>query len=280
VAASLVDGAGELLTATAEGYVKRSLLSEYSAQGRNGGGIVAHKVSERTGPLVAACVLPAGALARDWAIFVTARGTAKPLQLTELPQMGRAGVGRPVVTTAEKDATSRIYYMASGDPNAPVDPAPGKRSSAPRPPAEQPELIDETPAPTPKRATPTQPVSGKVDLKPAAPATPAAKSPPPAPATAKETPRSAEPAAAPVGKRRTTLADQTPALPQPVEPASVATEPAVSEPEEPPQNAFDFLAEVPEKKPAPAVDAPKKAASNKLNAVVSVTKSMTEKKKK
>lgn len=58
------------------------------------------------------------------------------------------------------------------------------------------------------------------------------------------------------------------------------TEPAASEPEEPPQNAFDFLAEVPEKKPAPAADAPRKAASNKLNAVVSVTKSMTEKKKK
>lgn len=75
VAASLVDGAGELLTATAEGYVKRSLLSEYSAQGRNGGGIVAHKVSERTGPLIAACVLPMGAAARDRAIFVTACGT-------------------------------------------------------------------------------------------------------------------------------------------------------------------------------------------------------------
>ena len=280
VAASLVDGAGELLTATAEGYVKRSLLNEYSAQGRNGGGIVAHKVSERTGPLMAACVLPAGAAARDWAIFVTARGTAKPLQLNELPQMGRAGVGRPVVTTAEKDATGRIYYMAGGDPNAPADPAPGKRSSAPRPPAEQPELIDETPGPTPKRATPTQPVSGKVELKPVAPVTPAAKQPPATPAAAKETPRSSEPPAPPAGKRRTTLVDQAPAPPPPEEPAAIVTEPVASEPEEPPQNAFDFLAEVPEKKPAPAADAPKKAASNKLNAVVSVTKSMTEKKKK
>lgn len=80
--------------------------------------------------------------------------------------MGRAGVGLAGGDHRQKDATGRIYYMAGGDPNAPADPAPGKRSSAPWPPAEQPELIDETPAPTPKRATPTQPVSGKVDLKP------------------------------------------------------------------------------------------------------------------
>ncbi len=54
---------GELATFTSLGFAKRSPLAEYSSQGRNGGGIVAHKVNDRTGPVATAAILGGGKIA-------------------------------------------------------------------------------------------------------------------------------------------------------------------------------------------------------------------------
>jgi DNA gyrase subunit A len=56
--AAVVDPAGSLVTLSAVGFCKRTPLSEYGSQGRNGSGIVTHKITDKTGEVAAALVLP------------------------------------------------------------------------------------------------------------------------------------------------------------------------------------------------------------------------------
>ncbi len=58
VYAGVVDPEGELATVSVQGFAKRTALAEYSSQGRNGGGILAHKLVERTGKLGAGMMVP------------------------------------------------------------------------------------------------------------------------------------------------------------------------------------------------------------------------------
>ncbi len=103
VCAGVVDPAGELLTVTRAGFAKRSPLADYSAQGRNGGGIVAHKVTDKTGEVATALVLPPQSEG-DWLVFVTVRGVAKPMPAVEVPTMGRSVQGKMVVELSSQDA--------------------------------------------------------------------------------------------------------------------------------------------------------------------------------
>ncbi|MEZ4728894.1 MAG: hypothetical protein R3E79_17315 [Caldilineaceae bacterium] len=61
---------GRSLRSRPKGYAKQSPLSDYSRQGRNGSGIVTHKLNSRTGDVAGALVLLAG-LAAETLILVT-----------------------------------------------------------------------------------------------------------------------------------------------------------------------------------------------------------------
>ncbi|RIK35067.1 MAG: DNA gyrase subunit A [Chloroflexi bacterium] len=110
-AAAVTPGA-ELTTVTANGFGKRSALADYPSQGRNGGGIVTHKVSDRTGPISAALLLTAGE-PHETLVAVTRKGVPKLISLADLPLMGRSVQGRPVVETTANDVVVSIQRLTA-----------------------------------------------------------------------------------------------------------------------------------------------------------------------
>ncbi len=108
VSAHVVEAAGELVTLTEQGFAKRTGLDQYSSQGRNGGGIVTHKLSSRTGNVSAAYLLGAsqsgdglldanGDHRVETLIVLQAKGGVKLLDVTDVPQMGRNVLGKQVM---------------------------------------------------------------------------------------------------------------------------------------------------------------------------------------
>ncbi len=175
VYAGVVDPAGELLTVTTAGFGKRSPLVEYSVQGRNGGGIVTHKITEKTGEVAAALVLPPKA-DNAWLVFVTGRGQAKPMLAVEVPGMGRSAQGKVVIELTPQDGLAAIWRPDVGgageEPS--VEPPPQKSaSSAGRKQPTSATLPPRTPAsPTVKAAEQPQKAASPAGKTPAAKAAP------------------------------------------------------------------------------------------------------------
>ncbi len=283
VYAGVVDPAGELLTVTATGFGKRSSLAEYSLQGRNGGGIVTHKITEKTGEIVAALVLPPKA-DNAWLVFVTGRGQAKPLLAVEIPAMGRSVLGKVVAEVSPQDAVATIWRPDSGPqaeepPDAPP-PVEEVRPAAARKPATTPRPAS-TIAPPIKEAATRRSSAAEDIVPPGTKATPIDSPAAPARAAASK-PVTTESAAA-----RQTTAKAAGAK-------SIATKPATSaatrqdappaKPKTPPQGApleeteplplaFDFIEEMKEAKPA-------KTTKGKLSTVVSVPNAQAKEAKK
>jgi DNA gyrase subunit A len=152
VYAGVVDPDGELMTVTAAGFGKRSPLAEYSVQGRNGGGIVTHKITEKTGEVAAALVLPPKA-DNAWLVFVTGRGQAKPLLAVEIPVMGRSVQGKAVVEISPQDTIAAVWRPDSGAQGEEPTSTPSVEESKPTP--------TKKPAVTPRPASAAAPPSIK-----------------------------------------------------------------------------------------------------------------------
>ena len=121
VYAAVVDPEAELITMTAQGFAKRSPLAEYPAQGRNGGGVVTHKPTSRTGNVTTALLVKAYG-ADDMVIPITKKGSPKPLALTEIPVMGRSVQGKLVTEISGSDTIAYLKQLI--DPTQPRDAAP------------------------------------------------------------------------------------------------------------------------------------------------------------
>ncbi|MFN3334046.1 MAG: DNA gyrase C-terminal beta-propeller domain-containing protein, partial [Caldilinea sp.] len=251
VYAGVVDPDGELLTVTAAGFGKRSPLAEYSLQGRNGGGIVTHKITEKTGEVAAALVLSPKA-DNAWLIFVTGRGQAKPLLAVEVPAMGRSVQGKAVVEISLQDTIAAVWRPDSG-----------AQGEEPTPP-----LVEESkPAPAKKPATTPRPASAaapppikKAAVKPAGKLTETTT-----PASSKQS--AAKPASRSAGakpfksQRAPAKAPADRAKKPPGQPAKLKTQPQPIPAEA--SLAFDFIEQMDETKPA-------KTRKTKLSTVVSV----------
>ena len=153
IAALPVAPDGDLLTVTSAGYVKRTRINEFSLQGRGGGGIIAHKLDERTGDLVGAAMLTPE---HAFAAFVTKRGVAKPLALDEIPSSGRSALGSRKVDLASSDAVAAVQA---------VSPVVAAMDSPPQPPEPQLNGRGDTAAAPPAKGnqakTPQPPAKGK-----------------------------------------------------------------------------------------------------------------------
>ena len=139
VYAGVVAEEGDLLTVTAAGFAKRSALAEYSLQGRNGGGIVAHKLTEKTGELTAAQMLPPKA-DNAWLVFVTARSGARAALAAEIPAMGRSVLGKQVLDVLRQESITSIWQPEGSvssegpaEPPAPERPVPPSPATPARP---------------------------------------------------------------------------------------------------------------------------------------------------
>ena len=129
IAALPVAPAGDLLTATAAGFVKRTRMSEFGPQGRGGGGIIAHKITARTGDLTGAAMLTPE---HAFAIFVTQRRVAKPVALDEISYSGRSTQGSQIVDLAQSDAVASVQAVSplvSAVDSPPSQPAPQTNGS-------------------------------------------------------------------------------------------------------------------------------------------------------
>ena len=165
IAALPVAPDGELLTVTSTGYVKRTRTDEFSQQGRGGGGIIAHKIDERTGDLVAAAMLTPE---HAFAAFVTNRGVAKPLAQDEIPGSRRSALGARKVDLASSDAVAAVHavspvVVAMDSPPPPPDPQPNGRGTTAAPPP--PKANQEKPRRAPAKEKPASATAAAASSK-------------------------------------------------------------------------------------------------------------------
>lgn len=251
VSACVADPNGELVTATVEGFVKRTPLSEYSLQGRNGGGILAHKLTARTGFIVGAAVLSAES---EFVTFVTAKGVAKVAAVADIVSSGRGTQGQQTAQAARGDQiagvqvvsriTDALEEMTAAQPTAAAEkPAPAKKASVKA---------------APEKATPARTTGSRASR---------------APASTKETAtrRTSKTAVGPAvhgAKGETTKAVETPAAPAPAKPARRSRTPKTetADSSDVPAAAAAQAAPAPQKpkptrsrKPAPVADEPVQA---------------------
>ena len=244
VVACAVDPNGELVTVTAEGYVKRTPISEYSLQGRNGGGIVAHKLTARTGFITGAAVLNAES---EYVVFVTGKGIARPTAVADIPASGRSTQGQQAAEPAQGDriAAAQVVWRSSAARDAMAAP-----SSAP---------VPEEVAPAKSAVSKAAPAKSA-----AAPTTRSRTSSTPASTNgsgSRRTPKKADAPAVNGAKGEATKTAQTPAAPD--EPAKPARRPRSA------QAALDSESAAPPKRqrdggdPPPVEEKPQPTRSRK-----------------
>jgi DNA gyrase subunit A len=95
----VVHDGGTILTATENGYGKRTDLSEYRVTGRGGQGIISIQVTERNGNVVKACQTYAG----DEAMLITDKGTLVRIRMDEISVIGRNTQGVRLINVASQE---------------------------------------------------------------------------------------------------------------------------------------------------------------------------------
>jgi len=106
VALDVVRPRADLLIVANNGYAKRTPLSEYPTQGRNGVGVVAGRLA-RGAALVGACVVNAD----DKVLLVMAGGAGRVLRAASAPRMGRATQGQVIVTLRPNERLIRVVRL-------------------------------------------------------------------------------------------------------------------------------------------------------------------------
>ena len=87
----------EFLTITGNGFGKRTPEREYPRKGRGGKGMIAHKVTNRTGPLVAL----SGVDGEEDLVLISAEGKFIRTSVSSIAQVGRSTQGVMVMRTDE-----------------------------------------------------------------------------------------------------------------------------------------------------------------------------------
>ncbi|MBL8226088.1 MAG: DNA gyrase subunit A [Chromatiales bacterium] len=99
VIALLIVGDGEVLTATANGYGKRTAIAEFPVHGRGGQGVIAIQTSERNGTLVGAIpVRP-----EDQIVLISSAGTLVRTAVADVSEQGRNTQGVRLIRLDEGD---------------------------------------------------------------------------------------------------------------------------------------------------------------------------------
>ena len=92
-------GAPTILSVTANGYGKRSDLSEYRIQSRGGKGIITIKATERNGPVVAAMPV----VEADEVMLITNRGMLIRMPAAQISVIGRNTQGVRLITVESRE---------------------------------------------------------------------------------------------------------------------------------------------------------------------------------
>ncbi len=104
-------GEGAILTATQNGYGKRTQLSEYPIKSRNTKGVISIKVSERNGKVVAATQVEE----TDQIMLITDAGTLVRTRVSEVGIVGRNTQGVRLIRTSENEHVVSLERVCDVD---------------------------------------------------------------------------------------------------------------------------------------------------------------------
>lgn len=99
VVSLIVSRSGDILTATANGYGKRTPLDEYRLSGRGGQGVISIQISERNGDVVGAIQVNP----EDEVMLISNRGTLVRVPAAEISLIGRNTQGVRLIQLAEDE---------------------------------------------------------------------------------------------------------------------------------------------------------------------------------
>jgi DNA gyrase subunit A len=124
VEAAVVDANGiaipsSVLTATENGYGKRTPIAEYTRHGRGTKGMIAIQTSERNGKVVAAALVSP----EDQIMLITTGGILVRTRVSEIREMGRATQGVTLINVDEGTRLSGLQRIAESDSDDDVDDA-------------------------------------------------------------------------------------------------------------------------------------------------------------
>jgi DNA gyrase subunit A len=116
VQAAVVDVNGiaipsSVLTATENGYGKRTPIAEYTRHGRGTKGMIAIQTSERNGKVVAAALVSP----EDQIMLITTGGVLVRTRVSEIREMGRATQGVTLINVDEGTRLSGLQRIAESD---------------------------------------------------------------------------------------------------------------------------------------------------------------------
>ncbi len=124
-AAGTVPSCG-LAIVTTGGFGKLVALAEFPVTGRNGLGVVAAKIADRSGEVAgAASVEP-----DDLVACVLSRGAVKVVTAKDMPEMGRPALGKPVLELAKDQKVQDVFRIARAIPEAETEVEPGGEGGA------------------------------------------------------------------------------------------------------------------------------------------------------
>jgi DNA gyrase subunit A len=118
----VVDGQGDILTASQNGFGKRTPVSEYPRKGRGTQGVIALQTSERNGCLVGAIQLTE----QHEILLISDQGTMVRTRASEVSQVGRNTQGVTLMRVAGDEkliAVERIDVVEGEEPAAEGDDA-------------------------------------------------------------------------------------------------------------------------------------------------------------
>jgi DNA gyrase subunit A len=135
---SLITAADEtlsVLTATQNGYGKRTQIAEYTRHGRGTQGMIAIQCSERNGKLVAAELVAED----DQVVLITTRGVLIRMRVAEIREAGRSTQGVRLINLADNEALAGLEKILEPEEGANGNGGNGESLAGDSPPAEPPE---------------------------------------------------------------------------------------------------------------------------------------------
>jgi len=108
-----------VLTATENGYGKRTPISEYTRHGRGTKGMIAIQTTERNGKVVAAALVSP----EDQIMLITTGGVLVRTRVSEIREMGRATQGVTLINVDEGTRLSGLQRIAESDSDDDADDA-------------------------------------------------------------------------------------------------------------------------------------------------------------
>lgn len=111
------DEAQSVLTATENGFGKRTSIAEYTRHGRGTKGMIAIQTSDRNGCLVGAVLVRES----DEIMLITNAGVLVRTRVEEIREMGRATQGVTLINVDENSKLSGVYRVVESDVDADLD---------------------------------------------------------------------------------------------------------------------------------------------------------------